>query len=100
MIRKHRGLIALALALVAAAVAAPSASAMPADRFLGSAPAQPSRDAGAAPAQVRVVEAPDGSGFDWADAGIGAGAALAALGIGGAVVLTTRRRQGRPATTS
>jgi hypothetical protein len=99
MIRKHRHLIALALALVVVAVAAPSVSASPAEQFLGSTAAQPSRDAGAAPAPVRVVDGSTGSGFDWGDAGIGAGVALAAIGVGGAVVLTARRRHG-PATTA
>jgi len=98
MIRKQRRLTALALALVIAAVAAPSASAIPAERFLGPAPAQVSHDGGAARAQVRVVEDSAGSGFDWADAGIGAAVALAAIGVGGAVVLSARRRHG-PATT-
>jgi hypothetical protein len=100
MIRKHRRLTGLILALVVAAVAAPSASALPAERFLGPEPAQTSRDVGAAPTHVRVVEAADGAGFDWGDAGIGAGVALATIGLGGAVVLGTRRRHGRPATAS
>ena len=98
MIRKQRRLTALALALVIAAVAAPSASAIPAERFLGPAPAQVTDDGGAAPAQVRVVEGSDSSGFDWGDAGIGAGVAFAAIVVGGAVVLGARRRHG-PATT-
>jgi hypothetical protein len=98
MIRKHRRLIALAFALVVVAVAAPSASATPAERFLGPAPAEVTHDAAAAPAQVRVVEGSDSSGFDWGDAGIGAGVAFAAIVVGGAVVLSARRRHG-PATT-
>jgi hypothetical protein len=98
MIRKHRLLTGLILALVAVAVAAPSASALPAERFVGPGHAQASRDAGSAPARVRVVEVPASSGFDWADAGIGAGVALATIGLGGALVLGTRRRHGRPAT--
>jgi hypothetical protein len=48
--------------------------------------------------QIRGVEAPS-NGFDWADAGIGAAAAVALVGVGTAMV-TSRRRQGRHAATS
>jgi len=99
MIRKHRRLTALVLVFVIAAVVAPLASASPGEQFLGPAPAHASQDAGGGSAQVRVVEGSAGSGFDWGDAGIGAGVALAAIGVGGAVVLTARRRHG-PATTA
>ena len=45
---------------------------------------------------VRVI-APQ-TGFDWADAGIGAagGLALSMLGIGGALVISSQRRTHRP----
>ena len=48
--------------------------------------------------QSRGIESPS-NGFDWADAGIGAAAALALVGAGNAMV-TSRRRQGRHAATS
>ncbi|HEY1274716.1 MAG TPA: hypothetical protein VGF25_07390 [Thermoleophilaceae bacterium] len=73
----------LALALSIAAAAAPSASARPVEQFLGPQPAP----------EARVVQESPSSGFDWGDAGIGAAAALGMIGAGGALVLTTRRRQ-------
>jgi hypothetical protein len=95
--RLRRG---LALATVVSAVAAPSASARVGEEFLGP---QPAHAGGGAPgaAKVRVVEVPAGTGFDWGDAGIGAGAAFAvtAIGLGGAIAVGSRRhREGRPAT--
>jgi hypothetical protein len=100
MILKHRRLCGPVLALVTAAIAVPSASAREGGQFLNSRPAHGSGGLGPVPAQVRVVQAPAISGFGWGDAGIGAGAglALAILGGGGAVVLRSRRRQGRPTT--
>jgi hypothetical protein len=56
--------------------------------------------ASSAPTQVRVAASPP-AGFDWADAGIGAGAAFALtmIGLGAAVLLSNRRHDhGRPAT--
>jgi hypothetical protein len=97
---RHRRRCALALPLVSAAVVAPSAPAMDADSFLNSQPAQASHGVSTAPRPTRVVQGPSAEGFDWADAGIGAAAALATLGLGGAVVLSTRRRHSRPATTA
>jgi hypothetical protein len=49
------------------------------------------------PTVVRMVSG--GSGFDWGDAGIGAGAALglALAGIGGTLLLAQRRAQSRTA---
>ena len=99
----------LSLVLVIAAIAVPSASARPADQFLNSQPtasqqsAHPSGGASKAPTQVHVVAATSNPGFDWGDAGIGAGAAFALtmIGLGGAVLLSNRRHaQGRPATTA
>jgi hypothetical protein len=83
-----------AVALFIAAVAAPSASARPIDPPLDVQPAGP------AETQVRVIQAPADAGFDWAGAGIGAGAMLAATGLGGALMLSIRRRHGRAATTA
>jgi hypothetical protein len=86
MIRNPRlGGPALALFIAAAA---PPALARPID--LG---VQPAHSTGGE-AHVRVVEVPADAGFDWAGAGIGAGAMLAATGLGGALVLTVRRRSG------
>jgi hypothetical protein len=48
--------------------------------------------------QSRGLESPS-NGFDWADAGIGAAAALALVGAGNAMV-TSRRRQGRHTATT
>lgn len=52
--------------------------------------------AGASPTVIRV-QAPS-SGFDWGDAGIGAagGLALAMLGLGGALVVSSQRRARHP----
>ena len=36
----------------------------------------------------------DGSGFDWVDAGVGAGSTLALMFVAGAVFLVTARRRG------
>jgi hypothetical protein len=67
--------------LAAAAVAAPTAAARPADSV------QP-----AAPAVHRTIEVST-SGFDWADAGLGAAAMLTLVGVGGGAVVLARRRQ-------
>jgi hypothetical protein len=54
--------------------------------------------------QVRVVSTSSDSGFDWGDAGIGAGAAFAvtAMGLGGGLLLagSRRERHERAATTA
>jgi hypothetical protein len=95
--RLRRG---LALATVIAATAATPASAVVGEEFLGQQPAHPGGGAPAA-AKVRVVGVPAGTGFDWSDAGIGAGAAFAltAIGLGGAIAVGNRRhREERPAT--
>ena len=73
----------LGLAVAIAVIAAPSAWARPIDEFPLTSPS------GGAP-PVRVVHE---SGFDWADAGAGAGAAFAAtmIGLGGAFAVRNRR---------
>jgi hypothetical protein len=79
----------LALLLVAAAIAAPTASALTdAPPFTYAAGAT---DAG----QVRVVEVPSDAGFDWGDAGIGAGAALAValVGLGATLAIVNGRHR-------
>ena len=91
MIIKHRRVCGLLLALFIAAIAAPSASARPHEQLYAGAQA----DQRGNPAPKTVVQ-PAPYPFDWGDAAIGAGAALATIGVGGALVLGNRRR--RPAT--
>jgi hypothetical protein len=118
---KHYLVTGLGLALVVAAVAAPSASARTADEFLNSQPAtasgsaptvrpqvlpnpdnqpaaNPSDTASSSPVKVRVVHAAPGTGFDWGDAGIGAGAAVALtmIGLGGLLLVGNRRQRHAP----
>jgi hypothetical protein len=100
---------ALALALVLGAVAAPAAAAKPADAppgYVTPAVSERSSDSGysslnaitgpppSQPTVTPAVAAAD-SGFDWGDAGIGAGAAFALtmIGLGGMLVVTTRRQR-------
>ena len=85
----NRRLSGPALALFVAAAAASPALARPIDAPVDR-----------AETQVRVVEVPAGEGFDLAGAGIGAAAMLTVTGLGGALVLSIRRRHGRPATTA
>ncbi len=131
MIRKHHRLTALALALIAVAILAPSAWARPIDdpalpAAIGSSQPSPthqrqqvdtpstlphgvaysSYDVGrrSTPlSDVPVAPVASNPGFDWGDAGIGAGAAFALtmIGLGGVLVLNSRRhREERPATTA
>lgn len=99
MTRTRQLLCGSVLAVSIAAGAAPSASAMPADRF---APAGSASAADEPAPPVRVVHVSSDSGFDWRDAEIGAGAVLALglLGAGGTLAVRNRRRRGRLATTS
>jgi hypothetical protein len=115
MILKQHPVSFVALILVVAALFAAPASAEPVDKVAPVSPpaASPSpaptpfgteQAATGGPADVRVVRvpAPTASGFDWGDAGIGAGAALAVtmIGLGGALALSTRRhRAEQPAPT-
>ena len=125
MTLKQHQFTALGLVLIMAAILAPSASAQPIDQVgPGSLPASSSGESATAPRQVlpnpdnqqpasgsaavdpstvRLVPAAPNTGFDWGDAGIGAGGAFALtmIGIGGALVLSNRRhRDARPATTA
>jgi hypothetical protein len=91
--------------LAAAAVAAPSAAAMPTDSGPQAAIATagsatdatggydfaPAPAAPPAPPAPRVVEVHTSSGFDWGDAGLGAAAMLSALGVGAGAVVVARR---------
>jgi len=90
----------LALVLVAAAIAAPAALARtdaPSFDISGSASTP-----GTAPSVVRVVDVPTDSGFDWGDAAIGAGAAVALgmIAAGGAIATVNLRRSHRHGTPS
>lgn len=73
--------------LLAAAIAAPSAGAHPADSPM------PAR-AHAAPGPTVEVRA---NGFDWGDAGLGAAGMLSILGLGAGAVVVARRDGGHRA---
>ena len=99
-LKQHR-LTLLALALIVAAILAPSAAARPIDQVGPASLAAPTPTrVSSPPSQVQVVSNSD-SGFNWGDAGIGAGAvfALTMVGLGGALVIGNRRhhRDARPA---
>lgn len=96
----NRRLSGPALAVFVAAVAASPAFARPIDRPLHAQPAHTTGGVDRVETRVRVVEVPAGEGFDLAGAGIGAAAMLTVTGLGGALVLTIRRRHGRAATTA
>jgi hypothetical protein len=87
----------LATALTGAALIAPAAQARPID-----APGLPVAGSGSsAPAPVvsHIAQqaASADSGFDWGDAGIGAGVTLSVLGLGVAATGLARRTSTRPA---
>ena len=88
-------LCTLVLTVSIAATAAPSAWARPVEQFLGP------ESVDGVPPPVRVVRASPESSFDWGDAEIGAGAALAVglVGAGGALAVR-KRRQGPLAPTT
>ena len=91
-------LIGVLLAVSIAAAVVPSASAAPVEQFLPNAGDQPRQAAQAglvapsskAPAATTISS---DDGFDWGDAGVGAGVAIALgmVGAGGALVLRGRR---------
>lgn len=92
MTLKARPLIkSLALALVTGAVAAPAASARVNLDQPFSQPASETQVLGSPPQTVTVVKS---SGFDWGDAGIGAGAvvAVALAGLGARMTIGHRRQ--------
>jgi hypothetical protein len=84
-------------ALVAGAVFAPSAVALP-DYPTGPSPVTQS-DAAATPDTIRVpgptvvVESAEGSGFDWGAFAIGAGGSIAIVLLAGGTALTTVRHR-------
>ena len=88
--RQIRTGAALALALAAITPAAAAAKPIGPDSSNGTATSQ------TPPTQIIRVTTP--TGFDWADAGIGAagGLAITMLGLGGALVITSQRRTRHP----
>lgn len=92
---RNRILRSLALAATVSALAAPAASALPAE-VIGIGPK--SQEEPSTP--VRVVTVESNAGFDWGDAGIGAGSGLALVLIGVGSALAARHRPGRSALTS
>jgi hypothetical protein len=119
MTHKHRrALHVMASAVTACALAAPPASAIPAEQFLQDAedasagstsvPPPPSsiapsaaekydnlRSPDATSVPVRVVKVRVDGGFDWGDAGIGASGVLALAAIGAGAAVATGHRRGR-----
>jgi hypothetical protein len=92
----HRALRTSAAVALTALAAASSAAARPAD-FRDQSPAAPKSHVAVQPVAVQppvqVVHVSDTGGFDWGDAGIGAGGALAAvlLILGGVTLIGHRR---------
>jgi hypothetical protein len=96
MIVRHYRLAIAALALVVAAVLATTAYARPiADAGPYGDASLPAVPGTTTSRQVSVVTASPHSGFDWGDAGIGAGAAfaLSTMGVGGALLVAGNRRR-------
>jgi hypothetical protein len=83
-----RSVRGLALAAVISALAAPSASAIPAEQFMPDARGE--SEVRAMP--VRLVEVGADRGFDWGDAGIGATGVLALVTIGAGAAVATGHR--------
>jgi hypothetical protein len=121
--KPRRTLHGLAAAVSVCALAAPTASAVPAEQFLpraeggsaGGASEVPTPSSIAGPAleeyeklrtpdattsPVRVVTVRADGGFDWGDAGIGAASGLALVLIGVGSALAVRQRPGRTAPAS
>jgi hypothetical protein len=105
MILTHHRIAVPVLALVIAALLASAASAQPIDAFgPTSQPTQTYRHVATLPRprEVPVVNVNADSSFDWGDAGIGAGAAIAVtmVGLGGVLLVSARRRAERRTATS
>ena len=79
----------LAVATVVSALAAPAASAAPVEQFI---PSTTDGEPSGQPAPVRVVQVGADKGFDWGDAGIGAGGLLALAAIASGAVVAIRHR--------
>ena len=117
-LRHQRAIQGIAAALSVCALTAPTASAIPTEQFLqdaddrsadsSSVPPPPSSIASSAAGEYETLRAPDGAtapvrvvtvptdaGFDWGDAGIGAGGILALAAIGAGAAVATGNRRGR-----
>ena len=86
----HNGLAlrGLSLAAVIGTVAAPAASAVPAEQFMPAARGDSTDRA----LRVRVVQVEADQGFDWGDAGVGASGVIALAAIGAGAALATGHR--------
>jgi hypothetical protein len=84
--RLRRG---LAVATLVSALGAPAASAAPIEQFI---PSTTNGEPSGQPAPVRVVQSGADNGFDWGDAGIGAGGLLALAAIASGAVVAIRHR--------
>ena len=98
LVVRHYRIAIAAVAFIVAAAFATSAYARPISNSgpFGntSVPAAPTT-ATQSPTHVSIVSTSSDSGFDWGDAGIGAGAglALSAMGVGGALLLAGNHRR-------
>jgi hypothetical protein len=79
----------LAIASVVSAVAAPAASAVPIEDMV---PSTVNGEPSGQQAPVRIVQAGADNGFDWGDAGIGAGGLLAFAAIASGALVAIRHR--------
>lgn len=79
----------LAVATVVSALAAPAASAAPIEQFI---PSTVNSEPSGQQAPVRVVQVGADNGFDWGDAGIGAGGLLALAAIASGALVAIRHR--------
>ena len=79
----------LAVATVVSALAAPAASAAPVEQVI---PSTVNGEPSGQPAPVRVVQVGADNGFDWGDAGIGAGGLLALVAIASGALVAIRHR--------
>jgi hypothetical protein len=94
-IKKAMGLIIVVVAF--AAISAPAATA----RVDIHPPSYSEEAQTAAPIPTTPASPPSSSaGFDWGDAAVGAGVALALTGLAGGVVLVSRRGRARPRPTT
>jgi hypothetical protein len=84
-LRNRRPVRTLALAAAISAIAAPAASAIPAEQLIPTTRG----DSGDRAVPVRVIEVGADRGFDWGDAGIGATGVIALMAIGAGAAVAT-----------